>query len=141
MNCRWCGKTLSKDELEKHIEYKEDFNDFKFCMEECKENYLEFNNYVNKNKGKFAVMIILSMLGVMTLPVVGAVAKNKILFFIPVIWICIGFGLTLLLFPFCTTSTNSSLGSKKAIKLAKGMGTIFFVIGIIATIIFIIKII
>lgn len=140
MKCRWCNKILSQDEIENKIEYTEEFDNFKFCSEDCKGKFLDFNRYVKKNQYKFILVFFLGIiLGSVVLPIISYKLQIEGVSYLIWMWDGYIFGLTLIIFPFCTPSTNSTLGVKSAIKLGRSIGALFFFSAIIATIIFIIK--
>lgn len=134
MRCIWCGKKLSDEEIQKGILFEGTFDRRNCCSKECKTKTENFNKYAKKNVKYFLILFLLGIIGMITINIIYMAHKVPTLPYGSFAWAGIIFGGTLIKFPFCTPQTNSGLGIKKSVMIARVLGIIFLVLGLFSLI-------
>lgn len=134
MKCIWCNKELSKEEIEANYLVGEEYSKKNCCSEECKTHTEDFYSYGKKNTAKFLLLILASVFGMVIINIIYMANKVNSFPAGGFAWLGVIFGFTIFKYPFCTPQTNKGLGIKVTIKIAKIIGVIFLIVGLISLI-------
>lgn len=118
MRCYWCDREISENNT---------------CSEECKEKLEKYKERVEKNKIKFALLLLGYFVIYMVLQLIEAGSGGFP--YISFSWLFGVLGLILVIFPFVTPQTIRLIGARKSIIFIRIIGICLMLIGVIILII------
>ncbi|WP_297437563.1 hypothetical protein [uncultured Clostridium sp.] len=139
MKCRWCGKTLSEEEIALELRFGGKFDNFKCCCPECLEKLSVFDKEFKKNGICIGILSLIGFVGMIALNIIYMANGIKSFPYGSFAWFGLIVGGTLLKFRISSTKSNDKVSIKGGILLGKIIGIIFFVIGLIFGILTIIQ--